>query len=153
MKRLVKPSEVNGCVKAPASKSLAQRAIAIASMASGKSQILYAGNSDDVISAIEVCKALGADIKEVNDKLIISGGIKAPEQPLNCGESGLGIRMFSCIAATLKQPVTLTGKGTLAKRPMGILEQSIRAMGAHCKTQNGFIPITVKGPIAGGIAR
>ncbi|MDD2550036.1 MAG: 3-phosphoshikimate 1-carboxyvinyltransferase [Bacteroidales bacterium] len=153
MKRLVKPSAVNGCVKAPASKSLAQRTIAIASMANGKSQILYAGTSDDVLSAIEVCKALGADIKEVNNKLIISGGIKAPEQPLNCGESGLGIRMFSCIVATLKQAVTLTGKGTLAKRPMGIVEQSIRAMGAHCKTQNGFIPITVKGPIAGGIAR
>ncbi|MDD2195970.1 MAG: 3-phosphoshikimate 1-carboxyvinyltransferase [Bacteroidales bacterium] len=153
MKRLVRPSAVKGCVKAPASKSVAQRAIAIASMASSKSQILYAGTSDDVISAIEVCKALGADIKEVNNALVIGGGIKIPEQPLNCGESGLGIRIFSCIAATLEQPVILTGKGTLAKRPMGIVEQSIKAMGAHCKTHNGFIPIMVKGPITGGIAR
>lgn len=153
MKRLVKPSPINGCIKAPASKSVAQRAIAIASMANGESQVLCSGNSDDVISAIGVCKALGADIKGGKDKLIIKGGLKTPEQTLNCGESGLGIRMFSCIAATLEQPITLTGINTLVNRPMEIVEQSIKAMGAQCKTQNGCIPITVKGPIKGGIAR
>ncbi|MDX9847971.1 MAG: 3-phosphoshikimate 1-carboxyvinyltransferase [Tenuifilaceae bacterium] len=153
MKRLVKPSVVNGTVRAPASKSVAQRAIALASIAKGNSEIIFPGNSDDVIAAIKVCRELGADIKELNDRLVIKGDITAPAKTLNCGESGLGIRMFSCIAATLNQPVTLTGHGSLATRPMGIVEQSIRAMGASCSTQNGRVPITVCGPITGGLAQ
>lgn len=153
MKRLVKPSVVNGTVIAPASKSVAQRAIALASMAKGKSEIIFPGNSDDVIAAINVCRELGADIKELNDRLVVKGDITAPAKTLNCGESGLGIRMFSCIAATLNQPVTLTGHGSLATRPMAVVEQSIRAMGASCSTQNGRVPITVCGPITGGLAQ
>lgn len=153
MKRLVKPSVVNGTLRAPASKSVAQRAIALASMAKGQSEIIFPGNSDDVIAAINVCRELGTDIKELNDRLVIKGDITAPSKTLNCGESGLGIRMFSCIAATLNQPVTLTGHGSLATRPMAIVEQSIRAMGASCSTQNGRVPITVCGPITGGLSK
>lgn len=153
MKKFVKPSGISGGIAAPASKSVAQRAIALASMAKGRSEVIFPGSSDDVHAAIGVCRDLGADIQELPDRLIITGGISQPNHPLNCGESGLGIRMFSCIAATLQQPATLIGGGTLAKRPMGIVEQSIKAMGAECKTQNGFIPITVKGPIKGGVAK
>ncbi|HPF92347.1 MAG TPA: 3-phosphoshikimate 1-carboxyvinyltransferase [Tenuifilaceae bacterium] len=153
MKRLVRPSQVKGTLAAPASKSLAQRAIALASLAKGKSEVLQPGKSDDVLAAIDVCKALGAKIRIDDDKLLIEGGITAPVKPLQCGESGLGIRMFSSIAATLNQPVMLTGNGSLTKRPMKIVEESIKALGASCSTQNGFIPITVQGPLKGGVAK
>lgn len=150
MKRYVKPSAVNGEVIAPASKSVAQRVIAIASLAKGQSEILYPGQSDDVDAAIRVCRALGVSITEFQNKLVIEGGIRNPSEPLNCGESGLSIRMFSSIAAILSKPVVLTGTGSLTKRPMGIVEESVKAMGADCKTSNGFVPISVTGPIAGG---
>ena len=153
MKRLVRPSQVKGTLAAPASKSLAQRAIALASLAKGKSEVLQPGKSDDVLAAIDVCKALGAKIRIDDDKLFIEGGISTPNKPLHCGESGLGIRMFSSIAATLNQPVMLTGNGSLTKRPMGIVEESIKALGASCVTQNGFIPLTVQGPLKGGVAK
>jgi 3-phosphoshikimate 1-carboxyvinyltransferase len=153
MKRLVRPSQVSGTIKAPASKSAAQRAIALASLASGQSEIFEYGTSDDVMAAIEVCKQFGARIIQEPNKLSIEGGIVAPQKQLHCGESGLGIRMFSSIAATLSQTVTLTGSGTLATRPMGIVEQSIRALGAKCETTNGLVPISVCGPIKGGIAK
>jgi 3-phosphoshikimate 1-carboxyvinyltransferase len=153
MKKLVKPSAVNGTVKAPASKSVAQRAIALAALAKGISEIHHCGSSDDVKAAINVCRQLGANIQEFPDRLVIEGGISAPSQPLHCGESGLGIRMFSGIAATLNKPVVLTGSGTLATRPMSIVEQSIKALGAECETSNGLVPITVCGPIKGGVAQ
>ena len=153
MKRLVRPSEIKGMLAAPASKSAAQRAIALASLASGQSEIFEYGASDDVMAAIEVCKQFGARIIQEPNKLSIEGGIAAPSQTLHCGESGLGIRMFSSIAATLSQTVTLTGSGTLATRPMGIVEQSITALGAKCETTNGLVPIYVCGPIKGGIAK
>jgi 3-phosphoshikimate 1-carboxyvinyltransferase len=150
MKKLVRPSVVNGTIVAPASKSIAQRAIAIASLVQGESEIFFSGTSDDIKAAIEVCRQLGAEISEFPEKLVVKGGIRVPKEPLNCGESGLGIRMFSSIAATLNEPIVLTGLGSLVKRPMGIVEQSICAMGASCQTTDGHLPILVTGPIRGG---
>ncbi len=150
MKRLISPSIVDGTIKAPPSKSAAQRAIAIASLTKGESEIINPGSSDDVKAAINVCKNLGLQVNETFDKITISGGISPPEVALNCGESGLCIRMFSPIAATFGTPVVLTGSGTLKTRPMDVIKQSILAMGADCKTNNDNIPITVKGPFKGG---
>lgn len=146
----ITPSTVKGQVQAPASKSVAQRAIAIASLASGTSEIFHVGKSDDVQSAIRVCQALGAEIEEKGGKLIIKGGIQKPSAPLNCGESGLGIRMFSALAAIMNEPVTLTGEGSLKERPMQMIEESLQAAGVQCETQNGFLPVVVKGPLKGG---
>ena len=146
----ITPSAVKGQVQAPASKSVAQRAIAIASLASGTSEIFHVGKSDDVLSAIRVCQALGAEIEEKGEKLIISGGIQSPSAPLNCGESGLGIRMFSALAAILNEPVTLTGEGSLTERPLQMIEYSLQAAGVQCETQNGLLPVVVKGPLIGG---
>ena len=147
----ITPSAVNGQVQAPASKSVAQRAIAIASLASGTSEIFQVGKSDDVQSAIRVCLALGAKIEEKGENLTVKGGIQTPSAPLNCGESGLGIRMFSAIAAILNEPVTLTGEGSLTERPMKMIEESMQAAGVVCETQNGHVPVIVKGPLKGGI--
>ena len=149
----ITPSTVNGQVQAPPSKSVAQRAIAIASIATGTSEIFHVGKSDDVQSAIKVCRALGADVEEKGEKLIIKGGIQTPSLPLNCGESGLGIRMFSAIAAILYEPVTLTGEGSLTERPMKMIEESLQAAGVQCETQNGLVPVVVKGPFKGGTVK
>jgi 3-phosphoshikimate 1-carboxyvinyltransferase len=153
MKRSIKPSKVNGSVCAPASKSVAQRAIAIASMAMGHSEIISVGESDDVQAAISVCRAMGVNFDILSDRLIISGGLRLPKIPLDCGESGLSVRMFSAIAATLDGEVTLTGKGSLLNRPMDIVEESLIPMGIRCTTNQGQLPILVKGPMQGGIIK
>lgn len=153
MKRSIKPSKVNGSVCAPASKSVAQRAIAIASMAMGHSEIISVGESDDVQAAISVCRAMGVNFDILSDRLIISGGLRLPKIPLDCGESGLSVRMFSAIAATLDGEVMLTGKGSLLNRPMDIVEESLIPMGIRCTTNQGQLPILVKGPMQGGIIK
>ncbi|MHC1702379.1 MAG: 3-phosphoshikimate 1-carboxyvinyltransferase [Tenuifilaceae bacterium] len=150
MKRSIKPSTVSGSIVAPPSKSVAQRAIAIASMAIGKSEIISAGNSDDVIAATSVCRALGAKIEKKDDSLFINGGLSLPKTPLNCGESGLSVRMFSAIVSTLDGEVTLTGHGTLLNRPMSIVENSLKSLCEKCQTNNGKLPIIVRGPLKGG---
>jgi len=152
MKRNVKPSTVSGTIVAPASKSVAQRAIAIASMAKGVSEIFSVGNSDDVKVAISVCRALGAMIDEQYDRLTISGGLSLPKTVLNCGESGLSVRMFSAIASTLNDEVVLSGKGSLLNRPMGAVEESLGSMGVKCSINQGRLPIRIHGPLKGGVA-
>lgn len=148
----ISPSGVGGCLRAPASKSVAQRAIAIASLCQGRSEIWFPGACDDVQAAIRVCRTLGANIQGSEDFLVVEGGVRPPVAALQCGESGLGIRMFSGLAASFSRPVVLAASGSLRKRPMHIVEQSLRAMGVECHTRNGFPPIRVKGPLPGGTA-
>ncbi len=144
------PSLIRGNIKAPASKSVAQRAIAIASLAKGKSLIRHTGHSDDVKAAVNVCGKLHCEVEFHLSETLIRGGIKPPLTPLDCGESGLGFRMFSGIAATLSKEVVITGKGSLTRRPMHMIEESLRAAGVNCETHNGFLPVKIKGPLPGG---
>jgi 3-phosphoshikimate 1-carboxyvinyltransferase len=150
MKKKVRPSKVRGNIQAPPSKSFAQRAVAVAALAEGTSEILFPGTSDDVRAAINVTRQLGATVNHSGISLKIKGGIKPPESVLDCGEAGLSIRMFSSLAAVLGTRVTLTGRGSLLKRPMNVVEDSLRAMGVECSTDNGYLPLTVRGPIRGG---
>jgi 3-phosphoshikimate 1-carboxyvinyltransferase len=142
--------KISGTIMAPASKSVAQRVLAIAALAKGTSRISCAGDSDDVLAAIRVCRALGAHIEQEGERLTVQGGIALGPKLLDCGESGLGIRMFSAVAATLSECVTLTGGGSLASRPMDMIEQSLISAGASCTTSQGRIPIKVQGPLPGG---
>lgn len=150
MKKLVKPSAVKGTVQAPASKSVAQRAIALATLAEGQSIIYNAGNSNDCLAAIDTCMKLGAHIVGDGSKLSITGGPKSPNDTLHCGESGLSIRMFAAIASIFNTPVTLTGSGSLTNRPMNMVTDGLAQLGVRCTTNNGKLPITVQGPIQGG---
>ncbi len=141
---------VKGILHAPASKSVAQRAIAMAALAKGTSAIWHAGDSDDVQAAIRAAGALGVKIERDEDRLLITGGLRHTPQSLDCGESGLGIRMFSAVAATLEKEVVLVGSGSLAQRPMDMIEKSLKASGVKCKTHSGLLPVEVKGPYPGG---
>ena len=69
---------------------------------------------------------------------------------LNVGESGLGIRMLTPLAALHSQSFTLLGEGSLKKRPMQMLEKPLKDLGVTIQTNNGYLPITVKGPLKGG---
>ncbi len=150
MIKTVFPSAVKGKLRAPASKSVAQRALAIATLARGESRLFHCGDSDDVLAAIRVCRSLGATITDEGESLRIKGGISQPQTALDCGEAGLGIRMFSALAAILAAETELTGSGSLVTRPMDMIEQSLIAAGAHCTTNGGRVPIKVKGPLPGG---
>ena len=152
MNKTIFPSIVSGTVLAPASKSVAQRAIAIASLIAGRSEIINPGKSEDVQAALGVCRTLGVSVKELPGKVYICGTIKPPSEPLNCRESGLSVRMFSSIASLLDQEVILTGEGSLLNRPMGIVEETLVGFGVKCKLNNGRLPVTLKGPLLGGEA-
>lgn len=142
------PSAVSGVVDAPSSKSVAQRAIALAAMAHGTSTLSNVGRSDDVRAAVEVARALGVRVDEgQSGELRVHGGPLKPRGPLPCGESGLALRMFAPIAATVGGPVVLTGRGSLLQRPLGPLVEALGLAGVDCRTTGGGLPLTVCGPL------
>ncbi len=150
MKRYVYPSDINGNIKAAASKSAMQRCIAAALLADGESILVNPTFCDDSLAAMRVAEGLGAKIKKKTDHVLISGGIKPVTDTLNCGESGLCIRMFTPIAALTGAELTLTGEKSLAERPVSAIEEPLRDLGAVISSANGKLPLKVSGKLEGG---
>ncbi|MEA1897225.1 MAG: 3-phosphoshikimate 1-carboxyvinyltransferase [Bacteroidota bacterium] len=143
-------SEVHGKLSAPASKSVMIRAIVAATLARGTSILLNPSFCEDSISAMKLAEFLGAKMEQNSDHIIIEGGNTLQNGSLNCGESGLSLRMFSAVASLFNEEMELIGTGSLKDRPLGDLAEPLRAMGVEVTTNNGFLPVKVKGPLRGG---
>ncbi len=144
----VYPGKLTGAQVAPASKSSMQRACAAALLHVGETIILNPGHSNDDLAALDVIQKLGAKVEILNDKLIIhSKGVQPIGPEMNCGESGLGIRMFTPIAALSSQNITINGKGSLVKRPMHFFDEILPTLGVKINSQHGYLPIQIQGPL------
>ena len=150
MERYVEPSVLKGQVKVPASKSMTIRAIAAALLAEGQSKIYYPSYCDDSLAAMSIAVGLGARVEPHPDELKIIGSGELKEPKLNCGESGLAIRMFSPIASLYPTEITMVGANSLKKRPMSMIEEALNQLGVKCSSSDGFLPLTLQGPITGG---
>jgi 3-phosphoshikimate 1-carboxyvinyltransferase len=150
MERYVEPSGIKGEIKAPASKSMTQRAIAAALLADGQSIIHNPSYCDDSLAAMSIAVGLGARLEPQPGELKINASGVLKESKLNCGESGLAIRMFSPIAALYPAEITMVGANSLKKRPMSMIEEALTQLGVKCSSTGGFLPLTIQGPITGG---
>jgi len=150
MERNIDPSAIKGTIKAPSSKSMTQRAIAAALLTNGQSIIHNPSYCDDSLAAMSIAVGLGARVVPKTDELLITGSAVLKEHKLNCGESGLAMRMFSPIAALYPVEITLAGSNSLKKRPMAMIEEALLQLGVKCTSHNGFPPLTIHGPIKGG---
>ena len=156
MRATVYPNTLRGEQVAPASKSSMQRACAAALLHRGTTRILNPGHSNDDLAAIDVIQKLGAIVKtedaskeKINSTSIIvhSNGVQPIGDTMNCGESGLGIRMFTPIAALSDQSITVEGIGSLLKRPMHFFDIIFPKLGIEIQSQAGYLPIQIKGPL------
>jgi 3-phosphoshikimate 1-carboxyvinyltransferase len=156
MVAIVHPSKLTGSQIAPASKSSMQRACAAALIHIGKTIIHNPGHSNDDLAALDVIQKLGAIVeteKLVNEKanagsiVVNSNGVKPIGPSMNCGESGLGIRMFTPIAALSSELINIEGKGSLVKRPMHFFDEILPLVGVKVQSQKGFLPIQIQGPL------
>lgn len=126
-----------------------QRACAAALLHEGETTINNPGSSNDDLAAIDVIQKLGAVIKEQSpNKLVIeSKGINPVSEQMNCGESGLGIRMFTPIAALSQQQITINGTGSLVTRPMDFFDEIFPKLGIGIKSNDGKLPLQIQGPL------
>jgi 3-phosphoshikimate 1-carboxyvinyltransferase len=160
MKKEVYPSILKGSIKAPGSKSIAQRFVAASLLANGESEIKDYPESADCIAALNVAQTLGAIVLKTGADVRIKGGfpnnddsgIRVPKNQIQCGESGLASRMFTPIAALYNEPIEVKGEGSLLSRPFTEFDHVLPALGASCATNNGRLPVTVSGPLLGGSA-
>lgn len=148
----IAPGPVSGRLRAPASKSHAQRVLIAASLAEGTSRILNPGSSADVRACLSVIQALGAKVEDCGNEIIIHGGGQPASDVLDCGESGFCLRSTSAVAALYERRLTLEGHGSLATRPVDMVVDALRQFGVSVETRGGCPPVTIQGPLRGGRA-
>lgn len=147
------PSEIT----VPGDKSISHRAVMFAGLCEGTSTIDNFLTSEDCLCSLEAMKALGADyeVLETDErgkpiKLTVTGHgmkLKAPSQPIDCGNSGTTMRLISGILAAQPFETVLTGDPSLSKRPMKRIADPLALMGASVKGNGEKImaPLTIKG--------
>jgi len=145
----ISPSSIQGSLQSPASKSSMQRACAAALVSGGMTHILNPGISNDDLAALGVIRSLGAAVDGLPDGslLIKSRGIHPVNDFVNCGESGLGIRMFAPLVALSSHQITIEGEGSLLSRPMDFFDTIFPQLGVDVRSNMGKLPLILKGPL------
>lgn len=146
----IHPSTIYGHIHAAASKSSMQRACAAALLFKGSTKIINPGNSHDDLAAIDVIKILGALIEtdaSTGNLIVHSHGVCPIANEMNCGESGLGIRMFTPLAALSNLSIKVIGTGSLLNRPMYFFDEVFPQLNVSIKSNEGKLPLQIKGPL------
>lgn len=157
--REIHPAErpLTGTIRVPGDKSLSHRAVLFASMAHGVSRLEGVLASQDVLSTIAACRALGARIDAPMDAdgglgtVVVEGwgerGPASPSHAIDCGNSGTTVRLLLGVLAGWPVQATLIGDDSLSKRPMRRVTVPLETMGARFDTSEaGTLPV-----VAGGV--
>ncbi|RLD50737.1 MAG: 3-phosphoshikimate 1-carboxyvinyltransferase [Bacteroidetes bacterium] len=145
----IKPQIINKAIKAAASKSVMQRVIACAVLSEGETVIKNYSLCNDCKAALKIAEDLGAEVVIKENQVSIIPGKSKIKNNINCGESGLGVRMFTPLVSLFGKNFTINGKGSLKKRPVSGIEEALKQAGIKCKTNKGFIPIEISGKLKG----
>lgn len=150
----VTASKLTGSLAIPASKSHSIRALLIATLADGTSELMNVLDSADVRSCTEACRAMGAEIEVRADRLIVKGtggNITAPINAIDVGNSGTTLYLAASLAALADSPVTFDGDDQIRNRSASNLLDALETLGAKVTSSaNGCAPFSVSGPINGG---
>jgi len=150
-----KTGKLSGEIIIPSSKSHTIRAVIIASLAQGRSELINPLFSEDTKAAIQACERLGAKIEQKSDRLIIEGFGSSPDTPsevINMLNSGTSTNLIIGILAGLGIAAEITGDASLQTRPVKSLIAALETLG--CKIDftenNGCPPLKISGRIKGG---
>ncbi len=134
-----------------ASKSYLQRALTIASLSKGKSVLNQVSWCNDSLATKNIIEDLGSQVQEKDSQLIIhSEGLNLKNTYFNAEESGLSLRMFSPILALSNKLIHFIGNGSLKTRPMNLIIDALSMLNVDIKSNDGFLPLEIKGPIRAG---
>jgi len=149
----VRKSVLAGDIAVPGSKSHTIRGI-VAALASDGECVLHSPlYSADTLSTLAAAGAFGAEVREEKDCWVIRGRgkvFKDPGKVVDMGNSGLGTRLLTGFASLQDFEVSFTGDASLCSRPMGPMLDSYRQLGVKIGSANGYLPFSVRGPLAGG---
>jgi 3-phosphoshikimate 1-carboxyvinyltransferase len=152
--RVVRPARcIRGRVRVPGDKSISHRALILGALATGRTRVRGLAPGDDCQATRHCLSALGVSIGTSDgghqldaeiDGLGL-GGLRAPGGALDARNSGTTARVLMGVLAGHAFRATLTGDGSLQRRPMRRVAEPLALMGARITTTDGRLPATVEG--------
>ena len=144
-----KGNGLKGEISVPGDKSISHRAIMLASLANGNSEISGFLEGEDCLATIEVFKKMGINISKNEEKFVVEGrglhGLASPSSPLDFRNSGTSVRLCSGVLAAQQFSSTLLGDSSLSSRPMTRITEPLELMGANTiSTEEGTLPIRIE---------
>ncbi len=146
---------ISGEVQAPASKAYTQRMVITSALSNGASKVEKPLFSEDTEAALRAVTGLGAKVEAGDGHWTITGAaqLEAPKKPIDCGESGATLRFMVPVAALADGVSTLLFHGSITRRPIEPLLNSLHDLGAEaCVGKHGEVDAVFVqgGGIAGG---
>lgn len=148
---------LSGTTTVPGDKSLTHRAIILTALAEGTSTIAGYCQGEDCLNTMRAFQGLGIPITQTPTELTVFGkgfwGLSEPSAPIDCGNSGTGIRLLTGLLAGQDFFSVLTGDESIRRRPMGRVVKPLREMGAVIGGRKGgeLAPLAIIGTGLRGI--
>ena len=140
---------MKGEAKLPADKSISHRAALLGAIAEGVTRIENFSDAADCHSTLECLAQLGVGITREGGEISIEGrgrrGLRPPQTPLDCGNSGTTMRLLAGILAGQPFDSVLVGDSSLMRRPMGRIIEPLTRMGAEIESDEGRPPLRIRG--------
>jgi 3-phosphoshikimate 1-carboxyvinyltransferase len=140
---------LRGDLAVPGDKSISHRALLIAALADGESDVRGFGISEDTLSTAAALRALGAGVDFDGDRARVSGaglrGLRAPDAAIDCGNAGTLMRLLAGVLAGQNGRFELVGDESLSGRPLDRVADPLREMGANLETTEGHAPLVIQG--------
>lgn len=141
---------LTGDITVPGDKSISHRAIILGAIAQGTTTVSGFLEGHDCMATLKAFQAMGVRIEgPVSRRVVIHGvgkyGLKKPEKPIDCGNSGTSMRLLAGILAAQAFDSELDGDDSLRKRPMERVSRPLMQMGADLVTTEGKPPVYIRG--------
>lgn len=134
IQQLQPAQRVAGTVRVPGDKSISHRAAIFGAMASGTTTVRGFLRAHDTSATLVCLRSLGAQIEDDGETLSIVGrgldALRAPDAPLDCGNSGTTMRLLLGVLAGRDFDVIVGGDASLSRRPMDRVRIPLEQMGA-----------------------
>ena len=146
-----KSPALSGDITVPGDKSISHRSIMFGALSIGKTTVKGMLEGEDVLATASAFRKMGADIKKTEDGTwtihgVGLGGLQSPNDILDMGNSGTSARLIMGIMAGHNITATMTGDGSLRKRPMGRVTIPLSKMGAvFSGSEDNKLPMTITG--------
>ena len=147
---------LRGEVRAPGDKSISHRALILGAMAQGVTRVAGLLESADVLHTAQAMRLFGATVSRESMgewRVEGAGGLREPDDVIDCGNAGTGVRLIMGAAAGGALSATFTGDASLRGRPMMRILTPLGQMGAGwmCR-EGGRLPLTLRGGGLNGIS-
>lgn len=148
---------LRGTIRVPGDKSISHRGIMLGSIAKGTTELNGFLDGADCRSTIGCFRAMGIDITQEADHVVIHGrglhGLQKPSTRLDVGNSGTTTRLISGILSGQSFDCELNGDASIQSRPMKRIMDPLSQMGADITSLrgNGCAPLHIQGKALHGI--